>query len=80
LPHRAARSTRARSFRLAERAGATVARRRAIAGNWCVSAALDDDQLDVPGYRPRTGYRSAAGTGVAADIRLPVRRYRKKGA
>jgi hypothetical protein len=62
----------------AERAAA--ARRRAIAGNWCAGAALHDDQLDVPGYRPRTGYRPAAGTGVAADIRLPVRRYRRKGA
>jgi hypothetical protein len=50
------------------------------AGNWCVGAALDDDQLDIPGYRPRTGYRPAAGTGIAADIRLPVRRYRRKGA
>ena len=64
----------------AERAAAARARRRAIAGNWCAGAALDDDQLDVPGYRPRTGYRSAAGTGLAPDIRLPVRRYRKKGA
>ena len=64
----------------AERAAAAAARRRAIAGNWCAGAALDDDQLDVPGYRPRTGYRSAAGTGIAPDIRLPVRRYRKKGA
>src|SRR6266849_6428458 len=61
----------------AERAGATAARRRAIAGNWCAGAALDDDQLDVPGYRPRTGYRAATGTGIAADIRLPIRRYRK---
>jgi hypothetical protein len=33
-----------------------------------------------PGYRPRTGYRPATGTGIAPDIRLPVRRYRKKGA
>ncbi len=64
----------------AERVGATGARRRAIAGNWCAGAALDDDQLDVPGYRPRTGYRSATGTGIAPDIRMPVRRYRKKGA
>ena len=64
----------------AERAGATAARRRAIAGNWCAGAALDDDLLDVPGYRPRTGYRSAVGTGIAPDVRLPVRRYRKKGA
>ena len=37
----------------AERAAATAARRRAIAGNWCAAAALDDDQLDIPGYRPR---------------------------
>ena len=64
----------------AERAGAARARRRASAGNWCAGAALDDDQLDVPGYRPRTGYRPAVGTGLAPDIRLPVRRYRKKGA
>ena len=58
----------------AERAGAARARRRAIAGNWCAGAALHDDQLDVPGYRP------AAGTGIAPDVRLPVRRYRRKGA
>ena len=64
----------------AERAAAARARRRAIAGNWCAGAALHDDQLDVPGYRPRTGYRPATGTGIAPDIRLPVRRYRKKGA
>ena len=64
----------------AERAAAARARRRASAGNWCAGAALDDDQLDVPGYRPRTGYRPATGTGTAPDIRLPVRRYRRKGA
>ena len=64
----------------AERAAAARARRRASAGNWCAGAALNDDQLDVPGYRPRTGYRPAAGTGTAPDIRLPVRRHRKRGA
>jgi hypothetical protein len=64
----------------AERAAAARARRRTSAGNWCAGAALDDDQLDVPGYRPRTGYRPATGTGIASDIRLPVRRHRKKGA
>jgi hypothetical protein len=64
----------------AERAAAARARRRASAGNWCAGAALDDDQLDVPGYRPRTGYRPATGTGTAPDIRLPIRRYRRKGA
>jgi hypothetical protein len=64
----------------AERAAAARARRRAAAGNWCAGAALNDDQLDIPGYRPRAGYRPATGTGTAADIRLPVRRYRRKGA
>ncbi len=64
----------------AERAAAARARRRATAGNWCAGAALNDDQLDIPGYRPRTGYRPATGTGTAPDIRLPVRRYRRKGA
>src|SRR5271165_5226907 len=64
----------------AERAAAARARRRAIAGNWCAGAALNDDQLDGPGYRPRTGYRPATGTGTAPDIRLPIRRYRRKGA
>ena len=52
----------------AERAAATAARRRAIAGNWCAGAGLDDDLLDVPGYRTRTGWRSAIGTGIAPDI------------
>jgi hypothetical protein len=63
-----------------ERAAATAARRRAAAGNWCAAAALDDDQLDTPGYRPRTPYHLATGTGVAPDIRLPVRRHPRKRA
>ena len=65
----------------AERAAAARARRRAAAGNWCAAAALNDHQLDTPGYRPRAGYRPATGTGVAPDIRLTVRRhYKRKGA
>jgi hypothetical protein len=65
----------------AERAAAARARRRAAAGNWCAAAALNDHQVDTPGYRPRAGYRPATGTGVAPDIRLPVRRhYKRKGA
>ena len=65
----------------AERGAATAARRRAIAGNWCAAAALDDDQLDIPGYRPQYGWKPATGTGVAPDI-LPAARHhrRKKGA
>jgi transcriptional regulator with XRE-family HTH domain len=66
-----------------DRAAATAARKRAIAGNWCAPAALDDDQLDIPGYRPRYGWKPAAGTGVAPDVRLPSRRRhnrRRRGA
>ena len=60
-----------------ERNAATAARNRAIAGNWCAAAALDDDQLDVPGYRPQQGWKPAAGTGIAPDVRPPARRHRK---
>ena len=61
-----------------ERTAAAAARRRAIAGNWCAAAALDDDQLDVPGYRPDQGWKPATGTGTAPDIRPPARRHRRK--
>jgi hypothetical protein len=57
----------------AERAAATAARRRAIVGNWCAGAGLDDDELDTPGYRPASGWKHATGTGVAPDIRPPAR-------
>jgi hypothetical protein len=66
----------------AERSAATLARRRAIAGNWCAAAALDDDQLDIPGYRPQYGWKPATGTGVAPDIHPAGRHHRssRKGA
>ena len=60
-----------------ERAAATAARKRAIAGNWCAAAALDDDQLDTPGYRPQHGWQPATGTGTAPDIH-PPRRHRPR--
>ena len=64
----------------AERGAATLARRRAIAGNWCAGAALDDDQLDVPGYRPRQGWKPAAGTGTASGTTTrSSRRGRARG-
>ena len=53
----------------AERTAATAARRRAIAGNWCPAAGLDDDELDTPGYRPNSTWKPATGTGTAPDIR-----------
>jgi plasmid maintenance system antidote protein VapI len=56
----------------AERAAATAARRRAIAGNWCAGAGLDDDQLDTPGYKPAARWMPAAGTGIAPDISPPA--------
>jgi hypothetical protein len=62
-----------------ERGAATAARRRAIAGNWCAAAALDDDLLDIPGYQPRHGWKPATGIGIAPDIRPPARpRHAKK--
>jgi plasmid maintenance system antidote protein VapI len=60
-----------------ERNAAAAARNRAIAGNWCAAAALDDDQLDVPGYRPSQGWKPATGTGTAPDVRPPARHHRK---
>lgn len=56
----------------AERGAATAARRRAIAGNWCAGAGLDDDDLDTPGYRPASNWKPATGTGIAPDIHRPV--------
>ena len=45
----------------------------AIAGNWCAGAGLDDDHLDIPGYRPAHGWKHARGTGTAPDIYPPAR-------
>ena len=62
----------------AQRSAATLARRRAIAGNWCAGAGLDDDQLDTVGYRPKSRWKPATGTGTAQDIRPPRRPRRNK--
>jgi hypothetical protein len=60
-----------------ERGAATAARKRAIAGDWCAAAALDDDLLDTPGYQPCWGWRPATGTGIAPDINPPHRHHRE---
>ena len=59
-------------------AAATAARRRAIAGNWCAGANLDDDELNIPGYRPASGWKHATGTGIAPDIHPPRRSRRNR--
>ena len=63
-----------------ERAAATAARKRAMTGDWCAAAALDDDRLDTPGYQPEYGWKPATGTGVAPDIRPTAVRRRKSRA
>jgi hypothetical protein len=61
-----------------ERAAATTARRMAIRGNWCAGAALDDDLLDIPGYKPAYGWRPARGTGTAPAFPWPVPQRRPR--
>jgi hypothetical protein len=63
-----------------ERGAATAARKRAIAGNWCAAAALDDDLLDTPGYQPCWGWKPATGTGIAPDIDPPVLQQKRTGS
>ncbi len=52
----------------AERAAASAARHRAAEHGWCQAAALDEELLDIPGYKPRAGYRPAIGTGIAREL------------
>ena len=61
-----------------ERDAAADARLRAIAGNWCAGAGLDDEELDTPGYKPTSNWRPATGTGIAPDIHPPARGRKNK--
>ena len=70
--------TRPRPYPL-ERAAATTARNRAMTGDWCAAAALDDDWLDIPGYQPEYGWKPATGTGTAPDIHRPHSSRKRKG-
>jgi plasmid maintenance system antidote protein VapI len=62
----------------AERGAATAARRRATAGNWCAGAGLDDDHLDTPGYKPKSTWKPAAGTGTAPDTDPSARPWKNR--
>jgi hypothetical protein len=57
----------------AERRAAARALGLAESSDWPAAAGLDEDELDLPGYRPWCRYRPAAGTGIAADFPLPQR-------
>jgi hypothetical protein len=54
----------------AQRRAAAQARRSAERNDWPAAAGLDEDDVDMPGYRPWCHYRPATGTGVAADYPL----------
>jgi hypothetical protein len=49
------------------------ARNRAAASKWPCPAGLDEDVLDVPGYKPRHPWRHATGAGIADDYPLGLR-------
>jgi hypothetical protein len=51
----------------AQKAAACKALQRAAVHNWPCPAALDEDELDLPGYRPSARWRYARGTGIAAE-------------
>jgi hypothetical protein len=50
----------------AEEAAASKARHRAARNGWPCPAALDEDELDQPGYQPAARWRHAQGSGIAA--------------
>ena len=50
-----------------EKGAACKALQRAAVHNWPCPAALDEDELDMPGYKPTARWRYARGTGIAAE-------------
>jgi hypothetical protein len=52
----------------AQRRAAARALRLAASRSWPAAAGLDEDQIDIPGYRPWCRYRPATGTGTAPDF------------
>ncbi len=62
-----------------EKTAACKALQRAAGHNWPCPAALDEDELDQPGYKPAARWRYARGTGVAADDPLGKSRPKEQG-
>lgn len=56
-----------------EQAAAMKAQNRAARSRWPCPAGLDEDVLDIPGYKPRHPWRHATGTGIADDYPLGLR-------
>jgi hypothetical protein len=56
----------------AQRRAIAAARQRAARNGWPPPMGLDDDQIDDPGYRPRTRWRPAAGTCAAPPLPGPA--------
>ena len=54
----------------AQRAAMTKARQMAERENWCCPAALDEDEMDYPGYVCVARWLPATGSGVATDYPL----------
>src|SRR5262249_42464696 len=50
-----------------QKTAACKARQRAAVHNWPCPAALDEDELDQPGYQPAARWRYAQGTGTAGN-------------
>lgn len=60
-----------------QKTAACKARRRAAAHGWPCPAALDEDELDAPGYQPTARWRPARGTSIAGDDPLGNNRPRR---
>jgi hypothetical protein len=54
----------------AQRAAMTKARKTAEREGWCCPAALDEDELDYPGYICAARWLPATGSGIADDYPL----------
>jgi len=62
-----------------QKTAACKALQRAAVHNWPCPAALDEDELDLPGYKPAGRWRYAHGTGIAIEDPLGKRRQAAPG-